>query len=124
MRSVLDTLLGVLPPGGRLVAIDGVEASLRMARLLRAEYPHAQVFARARDRRHAWQLMDLGARVFREFFGSSVDMGREVLVALGLAGAFAGAVQAWRRSLAAGRLEALARAVLAVVPDQGLRPQA
>jgi glutathione-regulated potassium-efflux system protein KefB len=42
------------------------------------------VFARARDRRHAWQLMDLGARVFRETFGSSLEMGRDVLVALGL----------------------------------------
>jgi glutathione-regulated potassium-efflux system protein KefB len=72
-----------------VVAIDGVEASLRMVRLLRKEYPGARVFARARDRRHAWQLMDLGASVFREFFGSSVEMGREVLVALGMAPATA-----------------------------------
>ena len=28
--------------------------------------------------------MDLGARVFRETFGSSLEMGRDVLVALGL----------------------------------------
>ena len=67
-----------------VVAIDGVEASLRMVRLLRTRYPDGRVFARARDRRHAWQLMDLGAHVFREFFGSSVEMGREVLVALGM----------------------------------------
>jgi glutathione-regulated potassium-efflux system protein KefB len=33
--------------------------------------------------------MDLGASVFREFFGSSVEMGREVLVALGMAPATA-----------------------------------
>jgi glutathione-regulated potassium-efflux system protein KefB len=68
-----------------VVAIDGVEASLDMTRLLRQHYPDAQVFARARDRRHAWQLMDMGAKVFRELFGSSVEMGREVLVALGVA---------------------------------------
>ena len=42
------------------------------------------MFARARDRRHAWQLMDMGAKVFRELFGSSLEMGREVLVALGV----------------------------------------
>ena len=68
-----------------VVAIDGSEASLRMVRLLRQHYPDGRVFARARDRRHAWQLMDLGAEVFRETFGSSLEMGRDVLVALGVA---------------------------------------
>ncbi len=67
-----------------VVAIDGVDASLQMTRLLRQTYPDAKVFARARDRRHAWQLMDIGATVFRELFGSSVEMGRDVLVALGV----------------------------------------
>ena len=68
-----------------VVAIDGVDASLEMTRLIRQHYPGAKVFARARDRRHAWKLMDMGAKVFRELFGSSVEMGREVLVALGVA---------------------------------------
>ncbi|MDQ3039359.1 MAG: NAD-binding protein, partial [Pseudomonadota bacterium] len=67
-----------------VVALDGVDASLKMTRLLRQHYPDAKVYARARDRRHAWQLMDLGAKVFREMFGSSVEMGRDVLVALGV----------------------------------------
>ena len=40
--------------------------------------------SRARDRRHAWQLTDLGARAWRELFGSSLEMGREALVALGM----------------------------------------
>lgn len=40
--------------------------------------------SRARDRRHAWQLLDLGVKPFRELFGSSLEMGREVLVALGM----------------------------------------
>src|SRR3546814_11721086 len=47
-------------------------------------YPDAKVFARARDRQHAWRLMDLGATVFRELFGSSLTMGEEVLAALGM----------------------------------------
>ena len=68
-----------------VVAIDSIEDSLSMVRLLRKHYPGAKVFARARDRRHAWQLMDMGAHVFREMFGSSLEMGREVLVAMGLA---------------------------------------
>lgn len=67
-----------------VVAISGVEASLRMVRLVRKHYPNAKIFARARDRSHAWQLVDLGAEVMREMFGSSLEMGREVLVALGI----------------------------------------
>jgi len=53
-------------------------------RLVRKHYPQARVFARARDRRHAWQLIDLGAQVLRETFGSSLEMGRDVLMALGM----------------------------------------
>ena len=67
-----------------VVAINGVEASLRMVRLVRKHYPQARVFARARDRRHAWQLVDLGAQVLRETFLSSLEMGRDVLMALGM----------------------------------------
>jgi len=67
-----------------VVAINGVEASLRMVRLVRKHYPEARVFARARDRRHAWQLIDLGAEALRETFCSSLEIGREVLVALGM----------------------------------------
>jgi glutathione-regulated potassium-efflux system protein KefB len=67
-----------------VVAINGVEASLRMVRLVRKHYPQAKVFVRARDRRHAWQLVDLGAQVLRETFGSSLEMGRDVLMALGM----------------------------------------
>ena len=67
-----------------VVAINGVEASLRMVRLVRKHYPQARVFARARDRRHSWQLVDLGAEALRETFCSSLEIGREVLVALGM----------------------------------------
>ena len=41
------------------------------------------MFARARNRRHAWELMDLGVEVVRETFHSSLKMGERVLVALG-----------------------------------------
>ena len=65
-------------------AIDDVESSLRTVRVVRRLYPDLKVFARAHDRRHAWQLMDLGVEVFRETFASGLEMGREVLVALGV----------------------------------------
>jgi glutathione-regulated potassium-efflux system protein KefB len=51
---------------------------------VRRLYPELKVFARAHDRRHAWQLMDMGVEVFRETFASGLEMGREVLVSLGL----------------------------------------
>ena len=67
-----------------VIAIDDVESNLRTVRVIRRNYPEATVFARARNRRHAWQLMDLGAEVVRETFHSSLVMGERVLVTLGL----------------------------------------
>ncbi len=65
-------------------AIDNSEANLRVTRVVRRMYPELKVFARAHDRRHAWQLMDLGAAVTRETFASGLEMGRDVLIALGV----------------------------------------
>jgi voltage-gated potassium channel Kch len=66
-----------------VIAIEDVESNLKAVRLIRSEYPDAKVFARARNRRHAWELMDLGVEVVRETFHSSLKMGELVLVALG-----------------------------------------
>lgn len=65
-------------------AIDDPEASLRTTRVVRRLYPTLKIFARAHDRRHAWQLMDLGANATRETFASGLEMGRDVLIALGV----------------------------------------
>lgn len=67
-----------------VVAVDDVENSLRIVRLIKRMRPDAVVFARARNRMHAWRLMDFGVKVVRETFGSSLEMGEDVLVALGL----------------------------------------
>src|SRR3546814_16260089 len=64
--------------------MDDPDTNTKAVRLVRRMYPDAKVFARARDRRHAWRLMDLGATVFRELFGSRLTMGEEVLAALGM----------------------------------------
>lgn len=72
-----------------VVAMDDVAASVRTARVIRRLYPGARVLARARDRRHAWQLMDLGAEAVRETFLSSLSLGGQVLTALGLSEATA-----------------------------------
>jgi glutathione-regulated potassium-efflux system protein KefB len=66
-----------------VIAVEDVEANLQAVRTVRRLYPDATVFARARNRRHAWELMDLGVEVIRETFFSSLKMGERVLVALG-----------------------------------------
>jgi voltage-gated potassium channel Kch len=66
-----------------VIAIEDVEINLKAVRLIRSEFPRATVMARARNRRHAWELMDLGVEVVRETFFSSLFMGQRVLVALG-----------------------------------------
>jgi monovalent cation:proton antiporter-2 (CPA2) family protein len=68
-----------------VLTTDDPETSVRTARLLRRLYPNLKVFARARNRQHAFKLMDLGVHaVIRETFHSSLEMGEQVLRALGL----------------------------------------
>ncbi|MDX1431181.1 MAG: monovalent cation:proton antiporter-2 (CPA2) family protein [Gammaproteobacteria bacterium] len=69
-----------------VLAIDDVEASLRTAELVRENFPDLPVYARARNRRHAYQLMNLGVRyILRETFLSSIELARNVLLGLGMA---------------------------------------
>jgi len=68
-----------------VLATDDPETSVRTARLLRRQYPHLKVFARARNRQHAFKLMDLGVQVIvRETFHSSLEMAQQVMQALGV----------------------------------------
>jgi glutathione-regulated potassium-efflux system ancillary protein KefC/glutathione-regulated potassium-efflux system protein KefB len=68
-----------------VLAIDDVEASVRTAELVRKHFPHLKIFARARNRQHAFRLMDLGVRYqIRETLVSSLEMSLQVLEALGL----------------------------------------
>lgn len=67
-----------------VVAMDDPESNIRAVRLIRRLYPQTRVLARARNRQHAWKLMDLGAEPFREVFGSSLELGERVLIELGV----------------------------------------
>ena len=67
-----------------VVAMDDPETNIKTTRLIRRLYPKAQVLSRARNRQHAWRLMDLGAEPFREVFASSLELSEKVLVNLGL----------------------------------------
>ncbi|MDX1539969.1 MAG: monovalent cation:proton antiporter-2 (CPA2) family protein [Geminicoccaceae bacterium] len=68
-----------------VLAIDDIGDSLKTAEVVRKHFPKLKIYARAHNRKHAYQLMDLGVTIFRrETFLSSIDLAREVLVGLGL----------------------------------------
>ncbi|MDQ3287377.1 MAG: NAD-binding protein [Pseudomonadota bacterium] len=67
-----------------VVALEDPEASVATVRTIRTLYPAAAVYASARDRRHAWELMELGVTAIRETFNSSLHTGERVLVELGV----------------------------------------
>ena len=67
-----------------VLAIDDVDASVRTAALVREQFPHLKIFARARSRQHAFALMDEGVTdVIRETYASSLEMAASVLESLG-----------------------------------------
>jgi len=67
-----------------VLAIDDVEASLATAEMVRKNFPRLEIYARARNRQHAYRLMDLGIIIiWRETFASSLELTRDLLVGLG-----------------------------------------
>jgi glutathione-regulated potassium-efflux system ancillary protein KefC len=68
-----------------VLAIDDIEASVRTAETVRQHFPHLTIFARARNRQHAYRLLNMGIKhVMRETWVSSLEMTAEVLEELGL----------------------------------------
>ena len=68
-----------------VLATDDPEVNIRTARIVRRLYPHLKVVARARNRQHAFRLMDLNIDdIVRETLHSSLEMGRLALVDLGV----------------------------------------
>ena len=73
-----------------VLATDDAETNLRIARLVRRQYPHLKIVARARNRQHVYRLKDLGINdPVRETYYSSLKMTRMTLQALGLSEEFA-----------------------------------
>jgi glutathione-regulated potassium-efflux system ancillary protein KefC/glutathione-regulated potassium-efflux system protein KefB len=67
-----------------VLAISDLEQSMRIAEAVKKHYPHLKIIARARNRRHAHKLMDLGIEhIFRETLLSSLAMTELVLQNLG-----------------------------------------
>jgi voltage-gated potassium channel Kch len=67
-----------------VVAIDDEDAALRLVQTARRHFPNLAIVARARNRVHAYRLLDLGVTsVFRETFSSSLEMAERTLQTLG-----------------------------------------
>ena len=68
-----------------VIAVDNIDATLRLVRYARRERPDLFIVCRARDREHAYALYEAGAdKIVREAFDSSVRAGRYVLEGMGL----------------------------------------
>ena len=85
--SRLDLLRAAKADTARLfvLAIDDVEASILTAETVRRHFPQLTIYARARNRFHAYRLMDLGCELIeRETYRSSLHLSEQVLKALGM----------------------------------------
>ncbi|MBL8471753.1 MAG: monovalent cation:proton antiporter-2 (CPA2) family protein [Rhodocyclaceae bacterium] len=68
-----------------VLAIDDEEASVRTAEVVTQHFPGLPIYARARNRKHAYRLMDLGIQhIRRETFVSSLELASMVLQGLGM----------------------------------------
>jgi glutathione-regulated potassium-efflux system ancillary protein KefC len=67
-----------------IIAVDDPETSLLIVRLVKVEFPSLKIFARARNRRHAYELAKLGVDYYkREVFDSSLEMAQNIMVSIG-----------------------------------------
>ena len=67
-----------------IVAIDDADAAVDIVRQVKQHYPKLLVFARARNRRHAYDLHKAGVDNYhREMLDASLALARDAMVALG-----------------------------------------
>ncbi|MFK7791108.1 MAG: monovalent cation:proton antiporter-2 (CPA2) family protein [Devosiaceae bacterium] len=76
---------GIARTDALAVCTDDRATTTRIVEAVREAYPYLPIYARAFDRGHALELLKLGATIAtRETFHSSIEMGREMLVGLGI----------------------------------------
>ena len=67
-----------------VLAVSNIEESVTISETVMRNFPHLKIIARARNRRHAHRLMDIGVQhIFRETLLSSLAMSEQVLTNLG-----------------------------------------
>ena len=107
--SRLDILhaAGAARANAVIIAIDDRAQAVRIADLMRDEFPLVQVFARAFDRAHAIELVKHGVEhQVRETFESALVLGADTLRALGAADEEVGEIVAAVRDRDRRRIEA------------------
>lgn len=81
-----------------VLAIDNPEDALETARYVKQHYPQVRILARARNRTHAFDFMELEIEVVRETFFSALQLAEKMLREIGYNPAQAGrAVQRFRK---------------------------
>ncbi|MES2983989.1 MAG: monovalent cation:proton antiporter-2 (CPA2) family protein [Pseudomonadota bacterium] len=84
--SRLDLLVSAGAARAKLlvVAVDDADKCLEIVRMAKREFPNLRVLARARNRRHAYELHKAGVDYFRrELLDSSLTMAQEAMKMLG-----------------------------------------
>lgn len=67
-----------------IVAVDNPDTALKIVSLAKTHFPKIKIFARARNRRHAYELHRAGVNYFRrETFDSALAMARDIMISLG-----------------------------------------
>jgi monovalent cation:proton antiporter-2 (CPA2) family protein len=68
-----------------VIAIDHEEKAVALTETVQKNFPHLKIFARAVGRVHAYEFQKRGVQTFyRETLGSSLDLGTDVMRALGM----------------------------------------
>lgn len=68
-----------------VLAVGDPDISMRTVQMVQTHFPHLTIIARARDRRHAYQLLEAGVQVFqRDTFLASVQLAGDTMKTLGL----------------------------------------
>ncbi len=68
-----------------VVAIDDMNVSVETVEVIKEKFPNLKIFARARNRQHAYELMDLGiSHVKRETIDSGINFVEDLLIEMGM----------------------------------------
>src|SRR6516164_7194098 len=67
-----------------IIAIDDVDKSVQLAETVKQQFPNLTMLVRAKDREHAYKLINLGVKyIFRETLDTSLDLSVQALRLLG-----------------------------------------
>lgn len=106
-RPAILQLAGAARAQALVITLDATEAAERCLGAARREWPALAIYVRARDMRHARQLLDLGAtEIVPEAVEASLQLGGRVLAGLGVADTVVGQrLEFERERLTLGRPE-------------------